>query len=76
MMGGTISGSSRKARIASVKRLESRHSPIAASVPSTVDSTDEATAMTKLCPKLDSHSGLVNRFLKCCRETPFHGSER
>ena len=76
MIGGTISGSSRNARIASVKVPDTRHRPMAASVPRNVASAAEHRAITKLCPKLDSHSALVKRLWKCCSETPSQGSER
>jgi len=56
----------------SMKRPESRHRPIAASVPSRAyasaedDDGDEAG----LCPKLESRSGLASRLRKCCSDTP------
>ena len=70
MIGGTIKGRSKKARIASPKRLETRQRPMAQSVPIVVASAAEASAMMALCQKLETHSGLVTRLRKCCSDTP------
>ncbi len=76
MICGMISGNSRKARTISPSRDVIRHKPMAHSVPSVVASTDVDTAMMPLCAKLDSHSGLVNRFSKWRSENSPLGIDR
>ena len=75
-MVGTKIGTSISVRTASDQRVPMRQQPMAHSVPATSDRRAAATAITKLCPMLESHASLVKRLAKCCSDMWSCGSDR